>query len=1689
MERRKAMEVLLQMRLLSVIFSIQMVSMLQASIYLYDAEDSASVEVYDCLYHESMLYCRRPSQPIILQRDNGTHLCHHGGISHSFFSLWQKNVSVYDVLHGWRSSLDKAEEYAHYRLHANKSNETTTTGEFLCQCNHSASFGSHCEYRLPVGTTFDETVFAKFWGNTTKLMYGGDIVCYTTLECNSGLLCLDWRDICDGQQQCMSGTDEENCDKLEFNECEDDEYRCENGMCIPDEYFLDGDYDCMDLSDEREPFNGTQCPFQAAGFECDDRICPRNLWSCGDGQCVSIAARFPISSAGGISCMNRRDQFFWCETVVNETLWTLPNGRCSVLENLDEQNIINYCHYLRICMLSAHTKKDCSCHRSGHNCSELFRNNCSSWNVIHYPAGALIAPYIFGYYNDTFLQPSSRHWKLNGTIKCREYQMTFSTTWTAISVDNLYRESRICESSGNGFVKSAEGYNPFCHNSSRTFNNRSYNILNSCLGSQMCPSVYRIENRRSHCDAPAYDVLSSEFVEKSCYNVRRHRFRCSSAESTCYYASELGNSISRCENENDEYSIITQQTLTRTQCNKNVKTDCESLRRHSEASWNTSIYNGSRVESSLARKVPFRVHCDTFQDTLSNEDESAAECRSSWICVRGQWQCHNGHCIDPTWVLDGQVDCGDGSDEESIFAFGLHPHNQKYSSIPLSFYAAKIHEYNPLLLLWSVCNSTLELPCSSKNISAAHAEKHHCINATSTNVHEIDCLSECDEQTVIDHCYRSLVALGYHPQCISMQTCFMYSSMFENISASRSNQRPHSTVCNNSRSCWPTIHFACWDGKLGYRCNHVPECEQHEDEYMCPQNDSAHKSSRRETKKLYFRTRSKDLRLRQYPPNAIAANVSLLNSPIMQKKLQFQTTNPFINSSIFTQCNRGIPIHHYNHTVVCFCPSQYHGDQCQYHTGRITFRLHINFNYSSYTINSDATIVNKYLLLLLYDDEVISTDEYHLRPSTDILKYLKKLIYLSYPNDNDSIAQKQKRYFNRSNVIHHHPYSIRMEAYEMTAEVKPRRFAVWQYPIYFDFLPVYRLAKVLRFVDQRQSSFDPCREQPCGVNEECYQLQNEPSRRLCLCKSNFSGPNCSVPSVVCAQDYCTSNAVCQPGYRGVINGKEWPYCICPLNHIGQRCALIPDVCKEDPCANNGTCYQRSKPNEYKCECTEEYAGKTCKERVRIAHLNLKENMTLAAAGMVIQAFDVHSVTLELTRVHQSIYSTLPRSFRYPHGDRIAPALILLKLYLRESKSLHLLSVQINQTSINADVSIDEDNQCKPTSELLARDDSKSPDALLGQVPFIYHSLCLNGSGRLCFYDDYYLCVCNTHQLGVECFIYDHELDLCDKCLFGGRCLKAESDEFLCICPSCHTGKRCQFNFESFSFTLDQLFYNDLLSPDVMIRQVTFYSLILGPCVLLMIGLINNLCCFVTFRRSKCLRNGIGHYLLSMTIINQINLACLVIRFTHLTVNIASPYSLRQFDMIFCKLSNYFLVTSTRLAQWLCSLIAIERLYVVVFLNGNWLKKPHIARRILIVTTLIILIVTAYELAFIELQNSSDNGINSICVMTFPLGSRVWHPLHFTVTLIDSLTPFLINLVCTIGIICIVTKKKMNANTRDHCRYSWGSMGQLFFVQCCSLFSFSYSDKYGVWSERCRGSRRRTNIRFDITPRAECWAKR
>ncbi len=69
-------------------FSI--LSIVEGTVYLYDTEDSLPLEVYHCIHHNNLLYCRRPLHPITLQWENETWQCYHNGALHSFNSLWKQ---------------------------------------------------------------------------------------------------------------------------------------------------------------------------------------------------------------------------------------------------------------------------------------------------------------------------------------------------------------------------------------------------------------------------------------------------------------------------------------------------------------------------------------------------------------------------------------------------------------------------------------------------------------------------------------------------------------------------------------------------------------------------------------------------------------------------------------------------------------------------------------------------------------------------------------------------------------------------------------------------------------------------------------------------------------------------------------------------------------------------------------------------------------------------------------------------------------------------------------------------------------------------------------------------------------------------------------------------------------------------------------------------------------------------------------------------------------------------------------------------------------------------------------------------------------------------------------------------------------------------------------------------------------
>ena len=122
--------------------------------------------------------------------------------------------------------------------------------------------------------------FVKEILRTSRLLAANG-TCYLHLNCkrNDFPWCLHWREVCDGKIDCWPNpVDEIDCQILEENECQSDEYRCYNGQCIPEIDLLDESFfpDCLDGSDETKVLLSYDTICTTHGnptFRCTDRMC------------------------------------------------------------------------------------------------------------------------------------------------------------------------------------------------------------------------------------------------------------------------------------------------------------------------------------------------------------------------------------------------------------------------------------------------------------------------------------------------------------------------------------------------------------------------------------------------------------------------------------------------------------------------------------------------------------------------------------------------------------------------------------------------------------------------------------------------------------------------------------------------------------------------------------------------------------------------------------------------------------------------------------------------------------------------------------------------------------------------------------------------------------------------------------------------------------------------------------------------------------------------------------------------------------------------------------------------------------------------------------------------------------------------------------------------------------------------
>ncbi|CAF1423553.1 unnamed protein product [Adineta ricciae] len=317
--------------------------------YLIDDEQYRGT-TSDVTYH-LIPYCRRPAHDEELKFESSSISSSNVYNSVTFHDLYKSNVTSEQLL-DWKAPIDLIEHYLA------KSTDSMTV---FYNCS-LPWFGSRCQYRFAneSASSFSDIVRLNF---LTRLSIsngaptGLDVnTCYPFLpKCfpNPTPICLDWRQICDGNVDCVSGDDEQYCQVLETNECPSDSYRCHySGECVPLTFVQDerNNAECLDGTDETEIYTeasgslGILC-YTVPTFRCEEHTSRfQYSFQCGDGQYIPFHR---IDSLPTTKCHNGRHIRFALHSddvsfsILNEVLNQFYNSTLSSTMLILNQTLID----------------------------------------------------------------------------------------------------------------------------------------------------------------------------------------------------------------------------------------------------------------------------------------------------------------------------------------------------------------------------------------------------------------------------------------------------------------------------------------------------------------------------------------------------------------------------------------------------------------------------------------------------------------------------------------------------------------------------------------------------------------------------------------------------------------------------------------------------------------------------------------------------------------------------------------------------------------------------------------------------------------------------------------------------------------------------------------------------------------------------------------------------------------------------------------------------------------------------------------------------------------------------------------------------------------------------------------------------------------------------------------------------
>ncbi|CAF1627030.1 unnamed protein product [Adineta ricciae] len=935
---------------------------------------------------------------------------------------------------------------------------------------------------------------------------------------------------------------------------------------------------------------------------------------------------------------------------------------------MNTSNLTNdeICQYLFRCALSDGFEYDCPCNKQ--NCTEMMINTCkySEYLISYPPKGLINSNIIILYkYDHSLDNPSFRSF-LTGNIKCRGYEFQTDVLLEfyiqKYMDDGHFINHLLCKLDNSDFgyrnISSQYQYDKFCWNNSLTFNGRPYAVnTRACSSSKECISQYRINDGSRDC----FDLEDESDVLNKSYctgNVGRHRFQCHNNERKCLPVTKLDIEKTFCSNRYDKSwygnGIPLQNQL---RCKPEETTDCHRIKEYIQQSSNNNSNNYdtfiSFQQQNLKGRMFFQSHCDTFWNSDTHIDEMPSSCQY-WVCRDYQYQCRTGQCIRENWVCDGEWDCPDASDEE---VFVLIEKTSKHNNRLPNFQSllVKCREKYPKSPFSNVWNTSFEFGCYLSQVSNPLNVSLYrpCINLTQIGDRIVDCYNAYDERNTFSINSNMRKMWGLHFRCADKHLSYesACTHLFNCTNIQCSYNRDETGLCSDKNDFVCLKENQC--KKNGW-CNGTFDCFYGEDEYWC----SSHSRITDSTAYRY----EKDKFIDSMTPQVIYPYLDASKGSKYPSAKSPVNSEPEMSSEKYSyQCNRGIAVLQMNETR-CLCPPAYFGDFCQFFSDRISIIASVDQK------TELTTILNRTLKIranLLFNKQIVDHHEFHIVSKLEKSQTIKHRFYLLYSSTMEMLSYRRKRYFNRTDIITNHPYEIDFHVFILEKNKMAEEIGSWYYPIYFDYLPAFRLAVVLKFPSSIQNTtLVPYCQQTCKTNSNCLPIFNQNNSYYCSCKNGYFGSNFHTYEYLC-KTFCSANALCRVDESDFRTKKKKPYCICPLGHFGARCHLRYNDCYSNICLNNGTCityYDPSGENLLQCKCSEGFFGRQCENVKPSVHVHLNMTQSMSTRAVVIQCYDYPFLSPVLETKDQQLYKTLPSSVRLYQSKQSISALGILKIY-------------------------------------------------------------------------------------------------------------------------------------------------------------------------------------------------------------------------------------------------------------------------------------------------------------------------------------------------------------------------------------------------------------------------------------------